>query len=204
MSQTWARRGELPLIGSLGVWLSTRLRLALPGPKGGKPGRSSSSQGSNQPCCPLTTLGVERVVELGPGADGALRCPDLDPVPLGDAARGGGVRVQLDGRIGNVAAQAGDLAVLGLAEVQCLVAGEHEREVVGQVRPGSRAQRRLGEGGERRLTDVEEALDVELDPSGGRGEPGGPAVVAGSLRTSGGGSPAGRGHRRGRRGAARA
>ena len=35
ISQAWARRGELPLIGSLGVRLITRLRLALPGPRGG-------------------------------------------------------------------------------------------------------------------------------------------------------------------------
>ena len=34
-SQTEARRGELPLIGSLGVWRSTRLRFALSGPYGG-------------------------------------------------------------------------------------------------------------------------------------------------------------------------
>ena len=34
-SQTDARRGELPLIGSLGVWRSTRLRFALSGPYGG-------------------------------------------------------------------------------------------------------------------------------------------------------------------------
>ena len=35
MSQTDARRGELPLIGSLGVWRSTRLRFALSGAEGG-------------------------------------------------------------------------------------------------------------------------------------------------------------------------
>jgi hypothetical protein len=35
MSQTDARSGELPLIGSLGCWRSTRFRLALPGPNGG-------------------------------------------------------------------------------------------------------------------------------------------------------------------------
>ena len=46
---------------------------------------------------------------------------------------GCGLRVQLDERVGDVAAQVGDLAVLGLTEVQRLGAGEHERELAGQV-----------------------------------------------------------------------
>src|SRR5690349_11327305 len=33
--QTEARSGELPLVGSVGVWRSTRLRFALSGPYGG-------------------------------------------------------------------------------------------------------------------------------------------------------------------------
>jgi hypothetical protein len=76
--------------------------------------------------------------------------------------------VQLDPGLREVAAEAGDLPVLGLAEVQRLVAREHEWELVGQLGLRSSARYRFGEGGERRLADVEEVLDVELDPPGAR------------------------------------
>src|SRR5687767_7962109 len=75
----------------------------------------------------------EGAVERGPGQNASFGCGDLYPVALRDAARRRGVRMQLELRIRGAAAQAGDLAVLRLAEVQGLGAREGERELVGEV-----------------------------------------------------------------------
>ena len=58
-----AARGAKPQVQRLagrraGLLSSQRLHRGRPLPKGGKPGNPSSSHGSNQPCCPITTSGA--------------------------------------------------------------------------------------------------------------------------------------------------
>ena len=121
---------------------------------------------------------LQTFVEPGAGATAPCGVSIDHPVARGDATLGGGVRMQFDFRVAGALAQAGQGAVLALAELAALGAGQDQRVALGEIRPGEWADQRLLEVRQRRVAVIEEGLGVELDLTRRRGEAGGTPSVS--------------------------
>src|SRR2546430_2606947 len=116
-------------------------------------------------------VGRQRRVQLRARPHGRTRRLDDDPVAIDDPPNTGGRGMQLDERLRAMASQPGKIAMLAVAELHDLVAGEHERIAGSEVGTADGADRGLDVLGKRRIAMLEELRGVDLHPPGRRREP---------------------------------
>jgi hypothetical protein len=170
MSHIDARRGELPLIGSLGSCRRMRFRFAFWAV------RRIARQVEIGARLPPTVLAahhrrMEARVQFGSCSYAAVRRRDPHPVADGYAARSSRVGMDLDLRFPCFAPHTGDVAMLRLAEPQRLRRRQDEREALRQVGTRARTDSGFFEGWQWRVAGGQERLRVQLDLAGGRAEP---------------------------------
>ena len=132
-SQTWARSGELPLIGSLGGLAEHEIQVGAARTERREAGQAELIAGFEPAVLTAHDVRRQRVVEGGT-SPGTLPIGVLISTQSASAMpRAAAVSGCSSTSGSGAAAQVGDLTVLRLAEVQRLGAGEHERVCVGEA-----------------------------------------------------------------------
>src|SRR5207302_1770983 len=112
---------------------------------------------------PADDVRLQTLVQLGSRADAALRRLDSHPVAGANAARGGRDGAELDLRVSGSSTQTREPAMLALAELRGLRAGQDQGIAPGHVRARDGTDQRLDMIWQRRVTVLQERLGVQLD-----------------------------------------
>ena len=107
---------------------------------------------------PADDVRLQTLVQLGSRADAAFRRLDSDPVAGANAARGGRDGAELELRVSGTSTQARERAMLTLAELRGLRAGQDQGIALGQVRARDGADQRLDVIWQRRVAVLQERL----------------------------------------------